>query len=119
MSIDDAAEEAVALLEIALALQPDLEEAHATLGLLKTRLIRYDEANEHYKTALAINANYFGGQFNYGLSLILQGRLKEGSAAYLRAQALDPLNGNLNFNLGAMMMLTGEPDSGFQFMRRA
>lgn len=112
MSIDDATAEAEFLLEKALTLRPDLEEAHASLGLLKTRLNRYAEASEHYETALAINGNFFGGQVNYGLSLVLQGRLKEASAAYLRAQALDPLNGNLNFNLGAMMMLIGEPDTG-------
>ncbi len=119
MSIDDATTEAEFLLEKALILRPDLEEAHASFGLLKTRLKRYDEANEHYETALAINENYFAGQVNHGLSLVLQGRLKEASAAYLRAQALDPLNGNLNFNLGAMMMLIGEPDNGLRFMRRA
>lgn len=119
LSIDDATAQAAVLLEKALDLRPDLEEAHASMGLLKTRLQRYDEANEHYETALAINANYFGGHVNYGLSLVLQSRLKEASAAYIRAQALDPMNGNLNFNLGALMMLMGEFDNGYEFIQKS
>ena len=119
MSIDDATEQAADLLETSLELQPDLEQAHASLGLLKSRLERYDEADEHYQTALTINPNYFGGQINYGLSLVAQSRLKEASAAYLRAQSLDPLNANLSFNLGALLMLMGQFDDGYQFMRKA
>jgi len=119
MAVDDATARAEVLLVKALELQPDLEEAHASLGLLKSRLGRYAEANEHYTTALQINPNYFGGQVNYGLSLVHQSRLKEASAAYLRAQALDPLNANLNFNLGALMMLMGQFDNGYQFMQKA
>lgn len=119
MSTDDATTEAAGLLNTALDIQPDLEQAHATLGLLKTRLGEYEEANAHYETALDLNANYFGGQLNYGFNLVLQSKLKAGSAAYLKAQSLDPLNSSLNFNLGALMMLMGEVDSGLNFMQRA
>jgi TolB-like protein len=119
LSIDDATSKAEGLLVKALQIQHDLEEAHASFGLLKTRLAQFDEANDFFETALAINPNYFGGQVNYGLSLVLQSRLKEASAAYLRAQALDPLNANLNFNLGALLMLMGQFESGRQFIEKA
>ncbi len=118
-SIDDAVELAVPLLDKAIELQPDLEEAYASYGLLYNRLQKFPEANEHFETALRINPNYFGGLVNYGLNLVHQGRLKEASANYIRAQALDPLNANLNSNLGALLMLMGEPDEGFRFMRKA
>ena len=119
MSIDDGTEEASILLERALELQPDLEEAHASLGLLNDRLNRFVEANEHYETALAINPTYFGGHVNYGLSLVHQSRLKEASAAYLRAQALDPINANLNYNLGSLLMLMGEFNQGDDFIQKS
>lgn len=119
MSVDEATRSADLLLEEALKLQPDLEQAHASLGLLKSRLKRYVEANVHYETALAINPNYFGAQVNYGLSLVHQSRLKEASAAYLRAQALDPLNANLNSNLGALLMLMGQFENGYQFIQKS
>ena len=119
MSADEAASRAQPLLERALELRPDMEQALASMGLLNARLARYEEANTLYERALAINPNYFGGQLNYGFSLVIQGRLKDGSEAYLRAQSLDPLNSSLNFNLGALMMLLGNVDSGLKFMRRA
>ncbi len=118
-SVDDAVDLAAPLLDKAIELQPDLEEAYASYGLLYNRLQRFPEANEHFETALRINPNYFGGLVNYGLNLVHQGRLKEASANYMRAQALDPLNANLNSNLGALLMLMGEPDEGFRFMRKA
>ena len=119
MSIEDATSEALPLIERALELQPDLEQAHASLGMLKSRSGLYDESEVHYQTALGINPNYFQGQVNYGLSLVLQSRLKEGAVAYTRALALDPLNANLNFNLGALMMLQGQFDDGHQFIRKS
>ncbi len=118
-SIDNAVELAAPLLDSAIELQPDLEEAYASYGLLYNRLQKFPEANEHFETALRINPNYFGGLVNYGLNLVHQGRLKEASANYMRAQSLDPLNANLTGNLGALLMLMGEPDEGFRFMRRA
>jgi len=119
MTIDDANAEAALLLEKALALRPDLAEAHASMGLLKARLERYGESDEHFATALAINPNDFGSLLNYGLTLVWQSRLKEASAAYLKAQSLDPLNADLNFNLGALLMLMGEVDSGLGFMQKS
>jgi tetratricopeptide (TPR) repeat protein len=119
MSIEDATREALPLIERALEIQPDLEQAHASLGLLKSRSGLYDESEAHFRTALDINPNYFQGQVNFGLTLVYQSRLKEASAAYLRALALDPLNANLNFNLGALMMLLGQFDDGIEFIDRS
>ena len=119
MSADEAASRAGELLERALEIRPDMEQAHASMGLLNARLGNFDEANAHYERALELNPNFFAGQLNYGFSLVVQGRLKDGSEAYLKAQALDPLNSSLNLNLGALMMLLGEVDSGLNFMARA
>ena len=118
-TIDDAAIVASDLLETALRLEPELEEAHAALGMLKSRLGHYDESNAHYERALELNPNLFPAHVNYGLSLVYQSRLNEASRSYLRAQALDPLNANLSANLGALLMLMGEFDSGSQFMQKA
>ena len=119
MMIDAAIDHAQPLIAQALEIEPNLEQAHATLGFLKSRTGSYDEANGHFRDALRINPNYFGGQVNFGLSLVHQSRLKEASAAYLRALTLDPLNANLNFNLGALMMLMGQFDDGYDFMQKS
>lgn len=119
MSTEDATRHALPLIERALEAQPDLEQAHASLGLLKSRSGLYEESDAHFRTALEINPNYFHGQVNFGLSLVHQSRLKEGSTAYTRALILDPLNANLNFNLGALMMLQGQFDAGHEFMEKS
>ena len=119
MSIEDATKEALPLIGRALEIQPDLEQAHASLGMLKSRSGLYEESDAHFRTAIDINPNYFQGQVNFGLSLVLQSRLKEAAAAYLRALVLDPMNANLNFNLGALMMLQGQFDDGLQFIEKS
>ena len=116
---EEAASIAGPLLQTALKLQPDLEEAHATLGLMTFLLGRYGESEGHYKTALGINPNYFTGHADYGLTLVHQSRLKEASAAYLRAQALDPLNANLTNRLGLLLMLMGQFDDGYGFVQKS
>lgn len=119
MSIADAISLGVPLVEKALQLEPELEQAHATLGMLRDREGRFDEANGHFERALAINPNFFQGQVNHGLSLVHQSRLKDAAAAYLRALALDPLNANLNFNLGSLMMLLGQFEDGRELLDKS
>ena len=106
------------MLQAAIEIQPDLEQAYASLGLLNNRLRRFDEANENFETALRINPRHFGSLVNHGLNLVHQGRLSAASALYFRAQALDPLNSNLSFNLGALLMLLGEFDEGHRFIEK-
>ena len=119
MSISEALSLGLPLVHKALQLEPELEQAHATLGMLRSREGRFDEANDHFQRALEINPNYFQGQVNYGLSLVHQSRLKGAVAAYLRALALDPLNANLNFNLGSLMMLMGQFEDGWGFIEKS
>ena len=118
-SVDDAVELAMPLLESAIEIQPDLEEAYASLGLLNNRLRRFDEANANFETALRINPQYFGALVNHGLNLIHQGQLSAASAHYFRAQSLDPLNSNLSYNLGSLLMLLGEYDQGHRFIEKS
>jgi len=119
VSITDALSLALPLVQKALLLEPELEQAHATLGMLRSREGYYEESNNHFQRALKINPNYFQGQVNYGLSLVHQGRLKDAAAAYLRALALDPLNANLNFNLGGLMMLLGQFEDGRELIDKS
>lgn len=119
MSIAEALSLGLPLVQKALQLEPELEQAHATLGMLRSREGRYEEANSHFERALDINPNFFQGQVNYGLSLVHQSRLKDAAAAYLRAMALDPLNANLNFNLGSLMMLMGQFTDGRELIDKS
>jgi TolB-like protein/tetratricopeptide (TPR) repeat protein len=116
MSVEEASALAEPLLLRAEALEPDLEQTYDAWGLLFTSARRFEEANEAFEKALAINPGFYSARVNHGFSLVLQSRLQEASKSYLQAQALDPLNANLNFNLGALLMLMGDYDSGRMYM---
>ncbi len=117
--IDEATPEVVRLLERALEIDPELEHAWNTYGLLFALQRDYEAANEAFERALQINPNHFGTRLNYGFTLVRQGQVKQASAHYLQAQTVDPMNSNLTFNLGAVMMLMGEFDTGEHLMRQA
>lgn len=119
LDVEEATFEVLSLLERALAIDPDLEQAYGARGLLHLLRRENEEANSSFEHALELNPGYYGAHVNYGLALVRQGRLKEASASYLRAQTLDPMNASLNHNLGALMMLMGEFEGGAFLMRRA
>src|SRR5262249_48607657 len=88
----------------ALRLDPDLAEAHATLGMLKYRM-EYDwpGADSEFQTALALNPSSVTGHQWYGLSLAVRGRLDEASTELARARELDPYSNVVLFNYGQVL----------------
>ena len=88
----------------ALRLDPNLAEAHATLGMLKYRM-QYDwaGADSEFHTALALNPSYATAHQWYGLSLAVRGRLDEGFAELARARELDPHSNIVLFNQGQVL----------------
>ena len=78
----------------ALALDPTLEEAHTSLGLVKCIYEwKWAEAGEHFRRALELNPNYAIAHDWYAYEwLSTQGRLDEALVHIRRAAELDPLS---------------------------
>lgn len=94
----------------ALVLDPDLAEAHAALGAVKSH---YDfdlpGAQEEFLKAIAINPNYaFGHVYYAGAYLTPMGRHAEAIAEVEEAVKLDPLSTAINNYLGRTYMYAGE-----------
>ena len=74
-------------------LDPDLAEAHISLGQI---LSNYDwkwlEAEREYRRGIELNANYSTGHLWYGTFLMNMGRSTEAIAEMRRAQEVDPLS---------------------------
>ncbi len=119
MSFNESIAAAEPYIQRALELAPDSADVIATLALSRSLARDFEKSNRYFTQAISLNPSLFGAQLHYGLSLVFQGRLKEASTAYLRAQALDPLNVTLNFNLGALLMLMGQLDDGIKFSEKA
>ena len=81
-------EEAAALYRRALALRPDIAEAHYNLGNALSQLGRLGEAADAYRQALARRRNLMPAHHNLGNVLRGLGQLEEAVEAYRRALAV-------------------------------
>ena len=76
----------------ALALDPSLAEAHATLAQVSISANwDWKGAEDEFKRAIELNPNYATAHHWYGLSLGQQGRAQEAQRELERARELDPL----------------------------
>jgi eukaryotic-like serine/threonine-protein kinase len=78
--------------ERALLLDPTLAEAHASLGNLLTKELRWDEAEREFRLAIELKPSYATAHHWYALLLLSQrGQLEEAQREISRAAELDPL----------------------------
>lgn len=85
--------DAVRLATMAVGLDPNLADPHATLGTLSAHL-RYDfvKAEEEFRRAIALNPNYPLAHHWFAVTLCSMGRLAEAIEEIGRAQEADPLS---------------------------
>ena len=76
----------------ALALEPDLAEAHASLGVIDSNRNRFPEAEKELTRALDLNPNYAMAHHWRSQYLLGLGRLEEALAENERARQLDPFS---------------------------
>jgi TolB-like protein/tetratricopeptide (TPR) repeat protein len=84
----------------ALALAPDLAEAHASLGLLHHNQGDLVAAQAALERALALNPGYTMAHVWHGLVLTTQGRYRDAAVRNREALRLDPLSPIVNTNAG-------------------
>ena len=97
-----------AAFEQALALKPDLAEAHNDLGALLAQSGDLDAAIGRFRSALASNADYPDALNNLGYALLLTGRDQEARALYEKALALQPDFPEALNNLGLLAGRSGD-----------
>jgi serine/threonine protein kinase/Tfp pilus assembly protein PilF len=69
----------------AIALTPDLAEAHVSRGLALLAGRRHEEAAHEFQVALDRNPNLFDGWYSYGRTRFAQGRFEEAAELSLKA----------------------------------
>jgi len=102
--------------ERALGIDPNLAEAHTSLGaVLILRDWDWQGAEREFQRAIELNPNYAQAHHWYGnLLLSPQGRHNEAISELLRAQDLDPLCLIISADLGFAHYLAGENDLALQ-----
>ena len=68
--------------DYAVVLRPEFAQAHNNTGTLLQRLRRMPEAVERFDKAIAADPNYANARFNRSVSLLTQGRFRDGWDGY-------------------------------------
>jgi TolB-like protein/class 3 adenylate cyclase/Tfp pilus assembly protein PilF len=104
----------------ALALDPDLAEAHTALGLVRFYFEwDWEGADAALRRALELNPGSQAANEEFGNFLIMMGRLDEGLTRTREAARLDPLSVGPVHNLAILAMIRGDYDQAAAGFRRA
>ncbi|MGI8835711.1 MAG: protein kinase domain-containing protein [Pyrinomonadaceae bacterium] len=113
--IDEGYTRAKAAVTKALAIDPQLSEAHMTLATIKASYEwDWPGAESEFKLALQLNPRYPTAHHRYSLFLPIVGRLDEAVAEAKKAQELDPLSLIINENVGDVLQLARRYDEAEQ-----
>jgi TolB-like protein/Flp pilus assembly protein TadD len=106
-------------LDKALALDPDLAEAHATHGLyLSMYEWDYAGSERELRRAIELNPNYPPAHHWLAIRLATQGRFDEAEAEINRALALDPLSPAVNTGAGFVSYLHRDYPGAIAHLRK-
>ena len=103
----------------AVALEPDLAEAHASLGIACVDQSKLAEGEKELKRAIDLNPNYAMAHHWYSLHLLALGRLTEAVAENDRARQLDPFSLPINYLRGVMLVDLHEYDRAVEQLETA
>ena len=96
-------EQAVALIERSLELEPDRAGWYSNLGIVLQDRLKLDEAIAAYQRAIALDPNHANGHNNLGVVLRATGKVVEAEAAYRVAIRIDPEHSDAYNNLGVLL----------------
>jgi tetratricopeptide (TPR) repeat protein len=108
---------AMAAYRRALAIDPDLADAHLNLGRLLHEGGDPARAETHYRRALAIDPDDALAAYNLGVALQDTQQPREAADAYEQAIALDPTLADAHFNLSGIYEQLGERAAAFRHLR--
>jgi len=103
-------ENALTAAEKALALAPDLAEAHASYGLALSFQGRYDEAEKEFALAIAIAPKLFEAHYFYARMCRVQNKLERAAELFEKASELRPEDYQAPILAGDTYRGLGRPD---------
>jgi len=103
-------DEAIIACRKVIAINPDLAEAHANLGVALFDQGKLDEAIDAYRHAIKIKPNYAEAHSNFGVVLYRQGKIEKAIDAQRQAIQINPNYAEAYFNLGNALVDLGNLD---------
>lgn len=112
--------EAYAALSKALALDPNLGEAHATMGFAQMfHQWGWQRAEESFRRAIELKPGYGTAHQWYATLLAITGRVDEAKQEMRRALEIDPMSANFLADLGQMHYFAREYEEAETYCRKA
>jgi protein O-mannosyl-transferase len=105
----DDLEAGMALVQKAIALNPNDAEAHNNIGFALYRLGRFDEARTEHDAAVRLSPAFAAARANLGADLLMLGRLDEALAIY-RALRPEHVSPETHDSLGTALLKAGRLD---------
>ncbi len=95
---------------------PDYFLGYVNLGAYYIDNVRYDQAEQRLKKAVALDSSIFISQLNLGNVLIKKGALDEAAHHLRKAQALDPGNYMVYYHLSEVAMQQNDLQAVYQLL---
>ncbi len=108
LSVAGKTNEAIAMWNKAIELNPRSEKAHSNVGLLLAGAGRFEEAIPHFEKTLQINPLYPNAHSNLGVALISTGKQDAAIAEFEKAVVADPKSAEAHNNLGRILVMKGD-----------
>jgi TolB-like protein/Tfp pilus assembly protein PilF len=103
----------------AIALAPELAEAHMALATVLSDGLRFEEAQSEFERALALGSGNAQVLRNYGVFTAYMGHTAQGIAGARRAVQLDPLNFDAHYSLGVALIFAHRFDDAINAFKDA
>jgi TolB-like protein/tetratricopeptide (TPR) repeat protein/tRNA A-37 threonylcarbamoyl transferase component Bud32 len=95
-------------LDTALRLDPDLAEAHTSLGLVESNQFRWAAAEKAFKRALELDPNHPNALLWYSLVFLARNEIDASFGLVRRAERVDPLSPVIISNVAQRLNMRGE-----------
>jgi predicted O-linked N-acetylglucosamine transferase (SPINDLY family) len=112
-------DDAVELIEKAIALNDRVPPYHNNLGNALKALAKLEAAAVAYRRALALKPDYVQAHFNLGITLQARSEFAEAAASYQRAVTYQPNHAEAYLNLGNVLQAQGKLDEAVVSYGRA
>ena len=106
--------QAIRFAQQALEIDPSLAEAHASLANAYQHNWQWEKAENEFRRAIELNANYANAHHWYNLHLRDLGKLDESLNESRRAHELDPISPTISASYAKILMVTGNLDAAIE-----
>ena len=112
-------EHAIALLEEAVRINPDLPEAHGQLGTALLKRGQLEHAEASLRRALNLDPNFVDALYNLGLIAHRRNNYSEAARHFALAVSIRPQHFDAHLGLGADLSRLGRTDEAIEHLRAA